>query len=114
MKPKTDEWKLQHILEAIGMIECCVQRKKENDSLVEAALERFIINIGEMCRSLSPRLKEKYPAIPWQDIVSMRNILVHEYYKTDKETIWDTAEHKIPALKDWIVGIIEKEGVENG
>ena len=38
----------------------------------------------------------------------MHNILVHEYYKVEKETIWDIAEHKIPALKDWVTGILAK------
>ena len=36
----------------------------------------------------------------------MRNYLVHEYYIIDQETIWDVAEHKIPALRDGIEGIL--------
>ena len=56
---------------------------------------------------MSPELKEKYSVVPWSDIIAMRNILVHEYYKVDEETIWTVAEHKIPALSDWIEGILE-------
>ena len=114
MTTKDDIWRLNHILEAIALVEQCVARKGQDDVMVEAALERFVMNIGEMCRGMTPEFKQRYTEIPWHAIISMRHILVHEYYKVDKETIWDVAENKIPALKDWIHGILEKEGKHNG
>jgi uncharacterized protein with HEPN domain len=30
------------------------------------------------------------------------------YDKIIAENLWEIAEHKIPALKDWIEGILEK------
>ena len=74
---------------------------------MEAALERKYTIIGESCRAVSANMRIKYPEIPWSDIIAMRNILVHEYYKVEKETLWEIAEHKIPPLKDWITGILE-------
>jgi len=103
-----DIWRLKHILEAINNVEECVAKKDVGDKFFNAALERFIINIGEMCRGASKTMQSQYPDIPWANIISMRNVLVHEYYKVNQETIWDIAEHKIPALKDWINGILEK------
>jgi len=106
-----DRWRLGHVLEAISRVEICVARKNDNDPLVDAALERFVQNIGEMCRGASKELKQAYSEIPWADIVAMRHILVHEYYIVDKETLWDVAEHKIPVLKGWIEGILGAEAV---
>lgn len=101
-------WRLNHILQAIADVEMCVSKKDLNDKILHAALQKFIQNIGEMCRGASKTLQDTYPDIPWRDIIAMRNILVHEYYKIEKETLWDVAEHKIPVLKNWIMGILEK------
>lgn len=105
--PETDLWRLKHVLLAIADVEECLRRGTRGDRIVQAALERFVANIGEMCRGVSDALKVAYPHIPWADIVAMRNFLVHEYHKVKTETIWDVAEHKIPALKDWVKAIIE-------
>lgn len=84
-------------------------KKDLNDKILQAALEKFILNVGEMCRGASKSLRHLYPDIPWNNIIAMRNVLVHEYYKVEKETLWDVAEHKIPALKNWIQGILEEQ-----
>lgn len=36
--------------------------------------------IGEAARSMSKETHQKYPQIPWQDIIDFRNLLVHEYF----------------------------------
>ena len=37
--------------------------------------------------------------IPWDQIVGMRNILVHEYFTIDLDEIWSTVEKDLPKLK---------------
>ncbi len=106
-EPIRDEVRLRHIMEQIALVENILASDRQNP-LCEPALERIYTVIGEACRCVSPVLKSAYPDIPWSDIIAMRNILVHEYYKVKKETLWDVAEHKIPALKDWINGILEQ------
>lgn len=100
--------RLKHILDECSQVEQFLL-SSDRDALLEAALERKYIIIGEACRAVSAELKKRYPLIPWADIIAMRNILVHEYYKVERATLWDVAEHKIPALKDWIQGIISGE-----
>ena len=102
-----DHWRLKHIMEAIADIEECLTRNPREDKIAQLALERLIGNIGEMCRTVSDGLKSAYPDIPWAQIRGMRNTVIHEYHKIKRERVWDVAEHKIPALKDWIKGIIE-------
>jgi uncharacterized protein with HEPN domain len=104
---QNDYWRLTHILEAIADVEECLARNPREDKITQLALERLIGNIGEMCRTVSEELKAAYPDIPWAQIKGMRNTVIHEYHKIKKERIVDVAEHKIPALKDWIRGIIE-------
>lgn len=102
-EPLRDAVRLQHILDEIAEIEH-ILTLQDRGGLAEAALERKYIIIGEACRAISEAMKSQYPQIPWTDIIAMRNILVHE---VTKETLWGVAEHKIPALKDWVTGIIE-------
>lgn len=101
-----DDVRLQHIMDEIVQIEW-ILAQPDRGLLAEAALERKYIIIGEASRAISADLRKHYSMVPWADIIAMRNILVHEYYKVERETLWDVAEHKIPALKDWVKGIIE-------
>jgi len=99
--------RLKHILDEISEIEEFLALNVRN-KMLESALERKYTIIGEACRAISVDMRSKYPEIPWANIISMRNVLVHEYYKVEKETLWDVAENKIPALKDWVKGILDE------
>jgi uncharacterized protein with HEPN domain len=37
-------------------------------------------------------LKEKYPEIPWRQIVGFRNLLAHVYWQVDMSTVWTILE----------------------
>jgi hypothetical protein len=45
--------------------------------LQERALERCFEVLGEACRRVSPALQEKYPEVPWGNIISLRNRIIH-------------------------------------
>lgn len=101
-----DRERLTHVLEAIAGIETLLKLDERND-IHEKAMERYFEIIGEACRAVSKSLRADYPQVPWTNIIALRNVISHEYEKIDVKTLWDVAEHKIPALKHWIEGIIE-------
>ncbi len=106
-----DTIRLEHILEQTHEIASFIEGGAR-DMKTRKAVERCIEIIGEACKAISPELRSRYPDIPWHNIMGMRNILVHEYYQVKKETVWNVAEHKIPALRNWVEGILsdlEKE-----
>jgi len=103
----TDKERLLHILESVALIEQLL-RQPSRDRIAQLALERCFEIIGEACRHISRPLRKAYPAIPWTSIIGLRNIVTHDCDKVDMMTIWDIAEHKIPALKDWIKGILDE------
>ena len=37
-------------------------------------------------------------AIPWRDIIGMRNRLVHEYFDINYDVVWQTVTVELPAL----------------
>lgn len=103
-----DKVRLLHILESIQRIQSFTENG-DRDEKTESAVLREITVMGEAARHISEQIKESYPDIPWKNIIGIRNILVHEYFQVEAETVWDTVEHKIPALKSWIEGILEQK-----
>jgi len=60
-----------------------------------------LINIGECVNRLSDSFKEKYPHIPWHEVVALRNISAHGYWDLKMEIVWETLINDIPILKDF-------------
>lgn len=68
-----------------------------NDLLQDAIIRRMEI-MGEAVNRLPDYLKKRYPEIPWQDIRTMRNKLVHEYGHVDPVLVWGVVRSEIPRL----------------
>lgn len=47
-----------------------------------------------------------YPAIPWQSMKAMRNLLIHEYDSVDPDILWKTIQQDLPALLEQITQIL--------
>ncbi len=59
---------------------------------------RQIQIIGEAARKVSPIYQQEHLEIPWQEIIGMRNRLVHEYFHIIPERVWDVVDKDIPEL----------------
>jgi uncharacterized protein with HEPN domain len=44
------------------------------------------------------KTRADHPGIPWQDIVGMRNRLIHAYFDINLEVVWSTITSDLPAL----------------
>ena len=62
--------------------------------------------IGEAANRLPKDLREKYTEVPWPQIISMRNIIVHDYSGVDYLTVWQTLKESLPELKPQILKIL--------
>ena len=62
------------------------------------SLERVLELIGGAARRISQATREEHPAIPWKDIIGMRNIIAHEYGKVDLDEIWKATQQDVPRL----------------
>lgn len=69
-----------------------------NDEKVYAVVHA-LQTIGEAARHLSKSVRERYAKTDWDDIVGMRDIVIHEYFGVDLDIIWRTLQKDIGPLK---------------
>jgi uncharacterized protein with HEPN domain len=66
------------------------------DKLLTKALERSIEIIGEASKKITAEFKSIYPHIEWKKMAGTRDHLIHHYFGTDYDILWDIVENKIP------------------
>jgi uncharacterized protein with HEPN domain len=68
------------------------------DLKTQSAVIFQILILGEGGRRLSTAFRERHPDVPWSDIIGMRNLLIHDYQKTDPQEVWAAATRDVPDL----------------
>ena len=81
---------------------------EEDDKTIDSVLRNLEI-IGEASRHIPRAIKEKYPNLPWMEMYTMRNIVVHEYHGVNLNIIWLTITEDLPPLVPQIKEILKKE-----
>jgi uncharacterized protein with HEPN domain len=61
--------------------------------------------IGEAANRLPDEFRDQYRRIPWNKIIGMRNVLIHEYDSIDLDRVWETIQKDIPELEGYIESI---------
>jgi len=49
--------------------------------------------------ALPEDFKERHPAVPWSEIVAMRNVIVHQYFGILPKVVWDVITNELPTLR---------------
>lgn len=70
------------------------------------AVIRRIEVIGEAARRISEETQAAYPEIPWSDLISMRNVMIHEYDDIDIGIVWETVRNDLPPLVNSLENIL--------
>ncbi len=109
---RDDSERLLDVLEAIERIEKHTDQGKEAfevNELVQIWVLHHLQIIGEAARSITPELRQQHPEVPWNEIVGMRNVLVHHYFGIDTELVWSVVIKDLPDLKAAIESILRKD-----
>lgn len=102
---REDRERLLDILEAIERIEKYASSGRETfnqDELIQIWILHHLQILGEAARALDPAFRERFPQVPWSQIIGMRNILVHHYFEIDTEIVWNVVENDLPSLRELI------------
>ena len=73
--------------------------------------ERVSELMGESATRLPEELRSAWPEIPWRQIISMRNWLIHGYDGIDADILWDVLDIRSEELigqLDGMISVLEK------
>lgn len=87
---------VEQIINGVSFEEFC------SDIRIYYSVMKNIEVIGEACNMLTRDFKSVYTTIPWRNIVSMRNILVHGYSNVSEIDVYNAAVSDITPLKKQI------------
>lgn len=102
MSRRSSDLRLRHMLdharEAVALAQGKTRADLDNDRLLELALVRLLEIVGEAANRVPKEECALYPEIPWPQIVSLRNRLIHGYDAVDKDILWQIIVHDLPPL----------------
>jgi uncharacterized protein with HEPN domain len=65
--------------------------------------------MGEAAGRISEDFREAHPGIAWHKIIGIRNRLIHEYFRIDRKTVWDTIKNDLPELIRLLEPLVPEE-----
>jgi len=81
----------------------------EKDRLHLLAIIKSIEIIGEAASKVTETFKTENSNIPWNDIINMRNRLIHAYFDVNLDIVWQTVKTDLPDLIKALEEIIPPE-----
>jgi uncharacterized protein with HEPN domain len=108
MAGKTPRLYLEHIREAIALIEPYAGGRQRQDldrePMLRQAIERNSEIISEASRRLPAAMKTRHPEVAWRDIAAIGNILRHE----NRDIIWRIVTQDIRPLATAIEALLDQ------
>ncbi len=102
--PEEDFTPLGYMLEASGwalaIIEGRTEQELAQDLQLFLSLSKAIEIVGEAANRVSDATQSRASEIPWRQIISMRNRLIHQYDDLNYGIIWMAAHDHIPTLME--------------
>lgn len=99
---KNDLVRLSHIRDAsakaISFVDGKNRKSLDEDEILVFALIHALTIIGEAASNITETFRLMHPQIPWALMIGMRHRVVHAYFETDLDIVWDTINKNLPAL----------------
>ncbi len=109
-EPIKDKDRLQHILDAIDNI---FELTKDTSTEALSAnkmqfygIVKCIEIIGEAAYFVTKSFRNKHKETPWEQIIRMRHVLVHDYYRIKEDEIRYVIEDNLTPLREQIARYI--------
>ena len=80
-----------------------------HDELHFDAVLRNLEVIGEAVKNISEETRITYPNVKWRKIAGFRDIVAHEYFGVNEETVWDIVKNQVPGLLEIVKTMLEEK-----
>ena len=80
-----------------------------HDDLHFDAVLRNLEVIGEAVKNISEETRITYPKVKWRKIAGFRDIVAHEYFGVNEETVWDIVKNEVPDLLEIVKTMLEEK-----
>ncbi len=84
--------------EALSFVRGRTRGDLDADRQLVLALIKDIEIVGEAAARVTEPARRDMPWIPWEEIVGMRNRLVHAYFDINLDILWNTTQKDLPEL----------------
>jgi len=119
MADKTLRLYLEHIRDAIGLIEQYARGRQRRDldrePMLRQAIERTIEIISEASRRVPQATKARHSEVPWREIATIGNILRHVYPALNRNIVWRIATEDVrplaTAVEELLAGVLRDRKV---
>jgi uncharacterized protein with HEPN domain len=110
---KSERAYLEHILHCIGRVREDSSGGKDAVFASPTLQDALLRNLQILCESaqrLTEASKQRHPEVAWPAISGLRNVLVHDYFAVDWDTIWTIIQRDLPVLERAIRALLEEVG----
>ncbi len=97
---------LEHAREAVAMIRGKSRADLDSDRQLNLASVRLLEIIGEAASRVSEPERSLLPGIPWAQIISLRNRLIHGYDAVDFDVLWQILTADLPRLIEALENLV--------
>lgn len=105
---KDDRLYLTHIIESIARIADYTQSGEQaflSTRMIQDAVIRNFEIIGEASGCVSPETMAQAD-VPWAQMKSFRNFLIHQYTGVDAKTVWKVVRDVLPVLSTRVAALL--------
>jgi len=64
----------------------------DTNRLLLSGILRELEILGEAAGKVSRKTQDRFPDLPWKQMIGMRNRLIHAYFDVDHDIVWKTVE----------------------
>jgi uncharacterized protein with HEPN domain len=89
---------LDHAEETLSLMMGKYRRDLDSDRLLSLGIVRLMEIIGEAASRVPESYRSLHPEIPWEQVVALRNRLIHGYDEIDFDVVWEILRGDLPDL----------------
>jgi uncharacterized protein with HEPN domain len=106
MQPRDLDLRLLDILNSARKIlsragDLSAEDLRQDEWTLDAVLHNLAV-IGEASARLPDDFLNEHPEVAWREMRDMRNLLIHGYFGVDVDLVWNTIQHDLPTLIEYL------------